>query len=79
MLQYILRITNILVCDAYIVQQPLITPIYINGLFQTNKQHTVLIPHQRIFIPINIFSLTLYTIRSRRQILIFTFMQYISE
>lgn len=28
---------NVLVCDAYIVQEPLITPIYINGLFQTHN------------------------------------------
>lgn len=27
----------VLVCDAYIVQQPLITQIYMNGLFQTHN------------------------------------------
>lgn len=31
------NISYILVCDAYIVQQPLITQIYINGFFQTNN------------------------------------------
>lgn len=52
-----------MVCDAYIVQQPLITQIYINGLFQTNNNtYSVLTTHRFILIPINIFSYSVHTI-----------------
>lgn len=52
-----------MVCDAYIVQQPLITQIYINGLFQTNNNtYSVLTTHRFILIPINSFSYSVHTI-----------------
>lgn len=70
----------ILLCDAYIVQQPLITQIYINGLFQTNNNlfcsddtSTYTYPYKHLLL------LCTHNKLSRRQILICTFMQYNSE
>lgn len=69
-----------MVCDAYIVQQPLITQIYINGLFQTNNNtYSVLTTHRLTYPYKHVLLLCTHNRLSRRQILICTFMQYNSE